>query len=48
MDLGVCMYITVNGKVTTDLKESKEECMGRFEGRKGKGEMMLSYYVLKK
>jgi hypothetical protein len=32
---------TIKEKETLDLKESKEEHMGDFGGRKEKGEMML-------
>ena len=30
-----------------NLKENKEEYMGRYKGRKGKGEMLQLYYHLK-
>lgn len=35
--------VTTNEKKAMDLKESGKAYMGRFRGRKGKGEMLLCY-----
>lgn len=36
------MHITTTGeKEVPDLKESKEACMKRFEGRKGKSDVII-------